>query len=439
VSRSPRAVAHALLGRIRRDDAYANLVLAHAGELDGLDSRDRALATLLVYGTLQMEGSLDAALAHVASKGEVKAPPAVLDALRMGAYQVLFTEIAEHAAVGETVETVTTRPAAKWRGLANAMLRALAREKEGFPWVDRADDPIGWLALTYGHPRWLVERLSHTCDEADLEALLAADNSPAPVHVRANTLKTKRDDLVGLLADRGYEAEATDLAPEGIVVHGPPGVWREPEAGKLFVVQDIGAMLAPRLLAPAPHERVLDMACGRCGKATHMAALMGDEGTIVGLDNVEAKIRECRQMAAGLGVTIIDARQADARLWTEGPGAGCRTGFDAVLLDAPCSGTGTMRRRAELRWRRTPDDIERLVELQRELIVAAASHAAPGGRLCYATCSVLREENEQVVTWFLEQRAGFDWRLAESVQLWPHRDGTDGHFAALLARDELVA
>lgn len=439
MSRSPRAVAHALLGRIRREDAYANLVLAHADELDGLDHRDRALTTLLVYGTLQMEGSLDTALAHVASKGEVKAPPPVVDALRMGAYQLLFTEIAEHAAVGETVETITTRPAAKWRGLANAMLRALARERGGFPWVDRASDPTGWLALTYGHPRWLVERLSHACDEVDLEALLAADNAPAPVHVRANTLKTTRDGLLGLLAGRGYEVEPAELAEEGIVVHGPAGVWREPEAGELFVVQDIGAMLAPRLLAPRPHERILDMACGRCGKATHMAALMRNEGTIVGLDNVEAKIRECRRMAAGLGVTIIDARQTDSRLWTEGPAFGGRTGFDAILLDAPCSGTGTMRRRAELRWRRTPEDVERLVELQRELLLAAASHAAPEGRLCYATCSVLREENEQVVHWFLEQPAGLDWRLAESVQLWPHRDGTDGHFAALLVRDELVA
>jgi 16S rRNA (cytosine967-C5)-methyltransferase len=426
-SRPVRSVALALIGRIRREQGYANLVLSHSAELAALPPRDRGLVTRLVYGTLQMEGSLDAALKHVTERGRLSAPPAVLDALRLGAYQLLFSDVAVHAAVGETVQTITTHPVARWRSLANALLRRLAQEREGFPWLERADHPQEWLALRYGHPRWLVERLLAAYGEAETEELLAADDEAPVTHIRANTLRVSRDDLLAKLLERGYDARPGTL-PEGILVAGPPGVWAEPEAGHEFVVQDGGSLLAPMLLDPKPGEMVLDMAAGRGGKATHLAALMGNDGEVVALDVHAGKARQCEALARDMGAGIVRCEVGDARSWEP------EARFDAVLLDAPCSGTGTLRRRAELRWRRTPEDVARVADLQRTLLDAAAGHVRAGGRLVYSTCSILPEENSLQIDGFLASASGTAWRLVRSEQLLPSRDGTDGHFAALLER-----
>lgn len=443
---NPRRLALKLLARIRRERSWANLVLAHAPEMESLAARDKALVTKLVYGTLQMEGSLDAAVRHVAASGKVKAPPTVVDALRLGAYQLVFGGIATHAAVAETVAAVTTRPIETWRRFVRGTLSSLAREKDDFPWVDPAEDPVAWLSLSYGHPTWLVERLLHEYGAKEAEDLLEANNTPAPVHLRVNTLATTREDVFDMLKDQGYQVARGTFAREALIVGGPPGVWREPGAGRLFIVQDEGSMMAPHLLEPQPGERVLDIAAGRGGKATHMAALMGDVGEVIALDVYEAKTSQCRELAAALGASIVQCRHADARSGVPSPttpkgGAGA-TGsdrtieeFDAVLLDAPCSGTGTLRRRAELRWRREPDDLALLVALQVDLMRAAARLTRKGGRLVYATCSLLAEENEKQVERFLSSPAGAGWRVIEQRQLLPSRDGTDGHYAALLIRE----
>lgn len=428
---STRHVALSLLERIRRTEAYANLVFAGATELGGLEARDRAFVTRLVYGTLQMEGSLDAALAHVADKGRIQAPPAVRDALRLGAYQLLFTKVPPHAAISETLDAIHVKPAEQWRGLANALLRSLAKEREGFPWIDRADQPVLWLALKHGHPAWLVERLLARYGEVETERILAADNEPAPTHLRVNTLATIREHLIAKLEKRGYDVASGSLAAEAVIVGGPAGVWTEPEAGREFVVQDMGSLLAPHMLAAESGQRVLDMAAGRGGKATHLAALMGNIGRVVALDVYESKTRQCREMARALGATIVDCLTADARTFDPGP----EGPFDAVLLDAPCTGTGTLRRRAELRWRLRSADLERLLTVQRELLDAAARLTRPGGRLVYATCSLLAQENDAQVEWFLAAGAGAAFKLVEKRQLLTPDDGTDGHFAALLVRE----
>lgn len=434
-----RAAALALLGRIRRERSFANLVLASSGDLARLSERDRAFATRLVYGTLQMEGSLDAALGRVADRGRLKVPPDIRDVLRLGAYQLLFTDVPAHAAVAATVSLVRKAPAQRWRGTVNALLRSLAAEGAGFPWVERGSDPAGWLSLVHGHPRWLVERLVAAYGEARAEALLAADNIPAPTHLRVNTLKTTRPATIRLLAARGYEVAAARRGfPSGVVVAGPPGVWREPEAGILYLTQDIGSQMAPQLLGPRPGERVLDAACGRGGKTTHLAALMRDQGEVVAVDVSPAKVRQAADLAGAMGASIVRAVTADARDPRDAQAAGAGGLFDAVLLDAPCSGSGTLRRRAELRWRMTPEDLERVMELQRELLATAALRVRPGGRLVYSTCSVLPEENLQQIQAALggERRAGarVRFRLTEDRQLLPDSDGADGHFAALLAR-----
>jgi 16S rRNA (cytosine967-C5)-methyltransferase len=403
------------------------MVLAHSRELDALAERDRALATRLIYGTLQMEGTLDAALACVSEKGRITAPPHVVDSLRLGAYQLLFTDIPPHAVVDETVGAIKTVPAARWRALANGLLRRLSEERDGFPWMERAADPCAWLAMKYGHPEWLVKRFVWAYGEAETEAILAADNEPPQTHIRTNTLVTTPSALMEKLASRGYKVRPGRF-PEGIVVEGPPGVWREPELGHEFIVQDGGSLMAPTLLAPKSGERVLDMAAGRGGKATHMAALMADQGEIVVLDLFADKARQCGEAVRAASVHIVTCNVGDARTW-ETPDT-----FDAVLVDAPCSGTGTLRRRAELRWRRKPEDIERLVRLQGELLVAAAGHVRPGGRILYATCSLLPEENAEQVDDFLASEAGSGWTLVHSEQLLPSMGDTDGHFAALLER-----
>ncbi|NNG36241.1 RsmB/NOP family class I SAM-dependent RNA methyltransferase [Nakamurella aerolata] len=443
-----RQVAAELLAAVRADDAYANLKLPELLAAHGLSGRDAALATELSYGTSRTKGQLDAILSACSTRPLDSIDPPVLDALRLGAYQLLRTRIPPHAAVSATVDLVRAggRPGAA--GFVNALLRKVsAHDLDGWlaelaPASD--DDPTGHLALTTAHPSWIVDAIGDALGPRrdELADALAADNQSPAVHLVARPGRIARDELT---AESG--GTPARYSPYGLYLPaGNPGALAAVADGRA-AVQDEGSQLVALTLAEAPldgsDERWLDLAAGPGGKAGLLGALAARRGATV--DAVEISPHRAdlvRRTVSGLPVTVHTADGRD-------PGLPAGS-YDRVLLDAPCTGLGALRRRPEARWRRQPADVAELTRLQRDLLQSAAGLVRPGGLIGYVTCSPHLVETAAV----LNRRpkdleivdatelvpgnpaadAPLDGPVPGTVQLWPHRHGTDAMFLALLRR-----
>jgi 16S rRNA (cytosine967-C5)-methyltransferase len=437
-----RGAALELLAAVRERDAYANLALPQILSERRLFGRDAALATELAYGTCRMVGQLDAILESCTDRPLDDIDGPVLDALRLGAYQLLHTRIPPHAAVSATVDLVRAgnRPGAA--GFANAVLRKVAAAD--LPeWVDRLgpaanDDLLGRLALATAHPRWIVTAIADSLGgTAELEQALAADDRPPMVHLVARPGRVDQDELI---AESGGEPAA--WSPVGVYLpSGDPGRIPAVQDGRA-AVQDEGSQLVALALATAPlqgsDERWLDLAAGPGGKAGLLGALAAQRGATVDAVEVSAHRADLvRRTTSGLPVTVHTADGRD-------PGLPAGS-FDRVLLDAPCTGLGALRRRPEARWRRQQSDVADLVRLQRELLASAARLVRPGGLVGYVTCSPHLSETDGVIGRRPADLELVDARTAlpadlpglgdgPTVQLWPHRQGTDAMFLALLRR-----
>ena len=429
--------------RVETTDAFADVLLADRLARAVLSAPDQALATRLVYGTLAWQGRLDHHL-----KGLVRMPladlePAVRAALRLGLYQLLFLDrIPAYAAVDASVGLARAAAGAGAAGLVNAVLRRAARAGAGeLPLPDPAADPLERLAIEWSHPRWLVERWVAEVGREELPLLLAANNVRGPSAVRANRLRTSRDALRAELAAAGVAARPSPWAADGLVIDDGAArlralpAWRE---GRL-AFQGEASQLVTMLLAPAPGDRLLDACAAPGGKAVQMAVLLEGRGLVVALDRRPGGGRRIRDEAVRLGAACVEPVVGDAR---QPPLA---RPFDAVLVDAPCSGLGTLRRHPELRWRRRPEDVPRLAALQREILADVAPLVRAGGVLVYAVCTLAREENEDVVEWFRSAHPAFVLDRpalpadlvtpAGHLRTLPHRHGLDGFFAARLRLD----
>ena len=431
-------MAHEVLVRVETTDAFADVLLGHRLAGTRLGAADRALVTRIVYGTLAWQGRLDHHL-----RGLVRTPLADLDpdvraALRLGLYQLLFLDrVPAYAAVDASVSLARSggRGAA---GLVNAVLRrAAAAGATGLPLPDFADT-IERLAVEWSHPRWLVERWTAEIGPEELPALLSANNVRGASAVRANTLRVTRDDLLAELSRAGVNAVPSRWSRDGAIVRrGAAGLrdlsaWRD---GRL-AFQGETSQLVTDLLGLRPGDRVLDACAAPGGKAMHAAAVLEGRGSVVALDSRPGGARRIVLEAARLGAGSVRAVVGDARR----PPFGGR--FDAVLVDAPCSGLGTLGRHPELRWRRRPEDIPRLAALQREILGGVAPVVRPGGMLVYAVCTLTCEENEGVLEWFRRAHPGFALEhagtllppelvtSAGTLRTLPHRHGLDGFFAA---------
>ena len=422
----------------------ANEALAAALGACTLSARDRALVTNLVDGTLRWRGRLDHVLAHFSKYPLADLPLPILTILRLGAYQLLFLDrVPAAAAVSQSVQLARRRGHAGTAGLVNALLRRLATAASQVPFPDPAQDPAGYLAASCSHPRWLLERWLNHYGYQETLALCQADNEPPPLTLRANRLRASRDGLAQALAAEGITTRSCSLAPDCLVVTGGAERLRQGQAWRQgwFTIQGEGSLLVGYLASPLPGWRVDDLCAGVGGKATHLAELMDGRGRVVAYDKSAARLRLLEQEAQRLGVEI-ETRVADA---TQLPGRG---ESNLVLVDAPCSGTGTLRRRPDARWRKTPRQLETLPGLQLALLGAGAGLLHKGGYLIYTTCSLEPEENEQVVAAFLANHPGYqaqDCRDAlpflppdafgeggRFVRLLPHRHGTDGMYMAAL-------
>jgi 16S rRNA (cytosine967-C5)-methyltransferase len=439
-----RALAHAVLVRVETTEAFADALLARRLAEAPLAQADQALATRLVYGTLAWQGRLDYHLAQLVRAPLASLDPAVRAALRLGLYQLLFLDrVPAHAAVDTSVRLVARRRGAA--GLVNAVLRRAARAGRGGLPLPSRRDLLERLAIEWSHPRWLVERWAAEFGLEPLPAMLAANNEPGPIAVRANPARTTRAALAEELTAARIATAPGRVAPDALLIAHAAARLRELAAyreGRL-AFQGEASQLVVHLLGVAPGTHVLDACAAPGGKTTYAAALAAPGGRVVALDVSAAGLRRLRAEAARLGVAGVHAVLADAR---RPPLAAT---FNAVLVDAPCSGLGTLRRHPELRWRRRPEDIARLAALQHELLDGVAALVRPGGTLVYAVCTLAREENGDVVAGFLDRHSAFRLEPAGAhlpaaaaaaitpegfLRTLPARDGVDGFFAARLRR-----
>ncbi|MGA7149174.1 MAG: transcription antitermination factor NusB [Microbacterium sp.] len=448
-----RRVAYDTIRAVHESDAYANLLLPTSIQRAGLNTADAALATELTYGTLRRQGTYDAVIAIAADRAIAEIDPAVLDALRLGVHQLLSTRVASHAAVNESVDLARAAGGRGAAGFVNAVLRRVSRDTPG-DWMTRvaagarSDDEQ--LGLLFSHPVWIVRafRRALTAEgRADeLEALLTADNAAPKVTMAA---------LPGL-ADVPEDARRTPFSPLGFRLGGgdPEGLIRS--SGGRIRVQDEGSQLAAlaltRALPVREGERWLDLCAGPGGKTAVLAAEALEHGARLEANEISpARAGLVRRAIEGVPLEVPVSEQ-DGRVRA---GEAAET-YDRILVDAPCTGLGALRRRPEARWRKAPGDVPELTELQRELLGAAVTALKPGGVVAYVTCSphlaetagvvaeVRREwgaaleeiSAREVITRISDADPGLAPQADGSgrAQLWPHRHNTDAMSITLLQR-----
>lgn len=410
-----RAVALDVLVGVHRQDVPADERLDAGLARAGLDQRDRALAHELVYGVLRHRASLDWRLGLVADRPVERLPLVVRGALWLGAYQLLHLDrVPASAAVDESVDLVKRLPGGHWAGFVNAVLRRLAREPAP-PWPSLETDPLRSLSLRYSCPSWLAARWLARYGPAKAEAACRATTVAPPLTIRANRLKTTREALAEALTAEGCVVRPTAYSPDGLLVEKRGAVTDLPQFEQgLFYVEDEAAQLVARLLDPRPGELVLDACAAPGGKATHLAAMMRDRGEIVALDRSDARLARLRENCRRLGIHIVRPLAADAAAERHDHPALARA-FDRVLVDAPCSGLGVLRRHPEGKWRKGEADLAAHHAAQARLLDGAARRLRPGGVLVYSTCSPEPEENEQVIDEFCDRHPEFQ---RESVEPW---------------------
>ncbi len=414
-----RQLAFGVIEATFEDGAHTERAFRAAADEAGLAGRERAQAQRLTYGTVQRRGTIDAGLERLVERPLRDLDPPVLAALRLGSYELLFADgTPDHAAVDQAVELTKRARAAHAAGLVNAVLRRVGREREDLLEALLGDDSTPEsAAIAHSAPLWLAQMWWRELGADDARALLAACNEPPENAYRVNTLHTDRESVIERLRAAGVSA-APGAPPEMIVVDGATGdlVPELVAAGEL-TPQSRGSAAVVEVLDPQPGEHVLDLCAGPGIKTGQIAARMGDRGEVFSVESDSRRAEEVVEQARRLGLRSVSVIEADA---TE-PGM---VGFDRVLLDAPCSDLGALASRPDARWRKSPATIERLVEVQAQLLERARAALKPGGTLVYATCTISERENSLL--------SDAEYRL----QLRPDRDRTTGFFIGRWKRDD---
>ncbi len=443
---NPRRLAVELLNRVDDEQAFAEPLLdAILAAGRPKDDADRGLLTFLVYGTLRMRGFLDFLIDSFYRGKPDRLETGIRNILRVALYQTRFAgKIPVYAAIDEAVNTARHLFPGREK-LVNAVLRNALRGMNDVTLPEFERDPVGHISIVHSHPRWLVERWINSFGIEETDALCRSDNEIPPLTLRVNGLKTTRERMLWRLVRSGHDTRPSVYSPDGIILTKPLVSLREmPDvAAGLLYVQDEASQLVSRLLAPRRGDRILDLCSGSGGKTTHLAALMGNEGEIVAADIQPGKLTALESTAKRWGIAIVKTIIVDA---ADAAGPSGLGSFDRVLVDAPCSGLGTLRRNPEIRWHLTGQKLGEFPPLQKRILGNAAACVKKGGLLLYSTCSVMPEENDGVVEAFLEGHPDFTSIRPEVdfpadvtdakgfLRTFPHRHGTDGFFGALLHR-----
>lgn len=434
-----RVVALEVLRRVSEDDAYANLVLPGLLKDEGVRGRDAAFATEITYGTLRHLGVLDEIIQDCSTRDIFRLDDGVLDALRLGVYQLLYTRVSPHAAVDTTVSLVEEQCAPRGKGFANAIMRAVSKHPLEW-WLDRLQPQgeIAAIAFRESHPTWIAESFAKALGIGELKEALKADSERPQVHLVARPGEITAEELALITGGEvgqysPYAVRLSEGAPKDL------DVIREGLAG----VQDEGSQLIARALVEGPIEgedqgRWLDLCAGPGGKTALIASLAYiDQAHVDAVEISEHRAKLVRQATANLR-EVCTVHIADGR------NPGLKPGYDRVLVDAPCSGLGSLRRRPEARWRKAESDIAELTSLQKELLDSAVKLTRPGGLIIYSTCSPDLRETRGVVDWAITHLGVEELNAHDlvphmesvgnypSVQMWPHRHGTDAMFFAAL-------
>lgn len=440
-----RSLALKIISAVFIDGAYANIALGRELSKSELSDYDRRFATELVYGTVKAKGTIDWILEQLSSRPLAKIEPYVLNCLRMGIFQIFFADkIPDSAACNESVKIIKSYMHEGVAKFTNGILRSAVRAKENkaIVYPEVKDDAKAYLSLKEFHPDWLVKRWIKQFGFDDAEKICQYNNLPPNVTMRVNTLVTDRDTLLKKLAEAGFEAEKSKWSEDGIVCSKTTSLTAFLKDNfNAFYMQDESSMLVAGILAPQPGETVIDMCAAPGGKTTHIAQLMGNKGQVYACDIHEHKLGLISENAKRLKIDIIEPMLKDAtEFCPEWEGKA-----DKVLVDAPCSGIGVLRRRAEARWRKTKKDLKVFPPLQTEILQNASRYVKPGGKLVYSTCTLEQAENHYIPAAFLENNP--EWEYGEfkhpltgesinELQILPQRDGIDGFYICVLQRKE---
>lgn len=447
-----RQIAVRILTRVEKEGAYANLLLrTQLSDLD--DPRERHLTTALVNGVLKNRLLLDYALRQHLSKPMSALPNEVRAVLRIGAFQILYTDrIPMPVAINESVNTLkvinnTFVP------LVNGVLRKTADTGWNFELPHKEKETVRYLSIKYSHPEWLVKRWVNRFGKKETEELLAANNNPSPTCIRVNTLRTDREKLIQEFQGLGITAVESTRLPDALFIEDFGAIEKlRPFIEGEITVQDESSQLAAYILGLKPGDRVLDVCSAPGGKTTYLAQLMNNSGEVIAVDIYSQKLEQVEELAKRLGVSIIRTVESDARELK-----GIDGKFNCVLVDAPCSGLGVIRRRADLRWQKREDEIEKLPSLQLEILLKAADQVLPGGKLVYSTCTTEPEENFEIIKAFRKARPDFTpvdlleelpfevtekrdmQQLQRGVwQILPHLHQMDGFFISKFRRNSTL-
>ncbi|MGH7808471.1 MAG: 16S rRNA (cytosine(967)-C(5))-methyltransferase RsmB [Thermodesulfobacteriota bacterium] len=403
---SARLLAFRTLNRVILKGAYPDLALERElRDHPHLSAQDIAFLTELVYGVVRWLGKLDYVIGLFASKVRKKE---IQNILRLGVYQVLFLDgVPDYAAISETVSVAKTVYGRKIGNFVNAVLREIVREGSNLSYPEKENDPIAYMAVKNSFPKWLVQRWIELFGFAYTEKLCQSLNQVPPLTIRVNPLKTTRDGLIVRLQERGIELMPTEYSLDGITILSrfDPASIPEFDLG-LFTVQDEAAQLVSYLLDPKPGDRILDACSAPGGKTTHLAELMWNEGEVVAFDIYQSRLALVGLQAQRLGIGIIKTIIADV---AKGDGAKeVELKFDKVLVDAPCSGLGTLRRNPDAKWTKTGTDILELSGIQFKILSQVAKMIKPDGVIVYAVCTLMPEENEGLCERFLQENPEFE-------------------------------
>jgi 16S rRNA (cytosine967-C5)-methyltransferase len=431
--------------RVLREGAYSNIAVREELDKDGLGRLDKAFITEIVNGTLRNLTRIDWIMSRFIKTKKIE--PWIEDIIRCGIYQIIFLDrVPDSAVCNESAELARSRGHEGAVKFVNGVLRNISRNKQKLEYPDKNKNAVKYLSVFYSHPEWIVKKWIKDYGMKFTEELLRANNEKPPFTIRCNRLKTSKEELTAILAGEGIECADGIYAPEAIHIKGTSSIEeRESFNNGYYQVQDESSMLVAHVVDPKPGDMVIDMCSAPGGKTTHMAELMENKGEIVARDIHRHKLRLVEENCSRLGVSIVRTELHDA-MTLDGDSF---EKFDRVLLDAPCSGLGVMRRKPDLRWKKDPEDFKELAGLQRMMLELASGYVKPGGKLIYSTCTLNKTENAEVIKDFLSYNQQFQMEsitgqvpeklICDStykgyLELFPNLHGTDGFYIAKMGK-----
>ncbi len=443
---NPREVAAEVIMSVMKDGEYNNVALKRLLKQNGaMDLKDKAFVTEITNGTLRNIFYIDYIINCISTVKTEKMKPWILAVMRNAVYQMIFMNVPESAAVNEAVELVKSKGFGKLSGFTNGVLRNIARNYNKITLPNEENQPSKYLSIKYSHPEWIVKMWLSQYSYEFVKDLCEANGKAAPVTVMANTLKTNKNQLKKSLEEEGVFAEETRLIDSALKLTKLKDISSlESFKNGMFHVQDDSSALAVEILDPKEGEKILDMCAAPGGKSILAAEKMKNEGKIISRDIYPHKLHLLSETAKRLGIDIIEIELKNAVVFYEED----REKYDKVIVDAPCSGLGLMRKKPDIRLNRSGNDIDELVKLQREILSAAWEYVKIGGSLIYSTCTICKKENLGNIKWFTEN---FPYELQDltsflpngetfetskegHISLFPHIHETDGFFIARLIR-----